>query len=361
GGARSAPCAGSSWRTHGRRAAVDGLAFGPEAVAGTGEVLGMTHEQQPVGMQQVAQAVDDALLGRGVEVDEHVAAEDGIEGLVEALGQVDQVELPELDERGELGPHADVALAGALAAQQEAATALRGQRLDAGDRIHARAGGGQHPRIDVGRDDRYRRPFAQGLHRGHGDRVRFLAGGRGRAPYPQRPSPLQALPEVIGKDGEMVGLAKERRQVRRQGIGEAGPLAAVVRFEQGQVRLEVTQPELAQATREAAVDHRLLAGCERYARAGMDHRADPLEIPRREAKLALRQKVLHRAALQAPTTATGAADGARSTLRTSPSRPRRRGWGPARPPAGRRPPSSIAARLPATTGMTARPIRRPIW
>jgi hypothetical protein len=249
----------------------------------------MPDEEQAVRAELVAQVLDHPLLGPRIEVDQHVPAEDGIEGSADLRGQVHQVELPELHQRGEFRPDPGVALPGAPAPQQEATQARLAQDLDAGERVDAGARGREDAGIDVRGQDRDRWPLAEGLDRGHRDGVGFLARRGGRAPDPDVPSSLGAASQVIGEDREVIGLPEERRQVGGQGVDEPGPLPAVVRLQEGEVGLEIAPPQLAQAPGEPAVHHRLLAGRERYARAGMDHRADPLEILGREAELAIRR------------------------------------------------------------------------
>ena len=58
--------------------------------------------------------------------------------------------------------------------------------------------------------------------------------------------------------GEVVRLAKERRQVRRQRVDERLALHEVPAFHHAQVVGEARHPALAQTTCEAAVDHVLL-------------------------------------------------------------------------------------------------------
>src|SRR3954469_2051381 len=89
----------------GRRYVVDGLALEADEIRGVVEAFGMPGEEEALFAQQRGELLQDPVLRRLVEVDHHVAAEDGIERPAHRPGGVQQVELPEGDERHQLGPH----------------------------------------------------------------------------------------------------------------------------------------------------------------------------------------------------------------------------------------------------------------
>src|SRR6185312_17346522 len=81
---------------------VNGLADEGIAVADLEEAFGMTEEEQVTGTLQPRDAHEELPLGLLVEVDHHVAAENGVQRPSHRQG-VDEIELLECDERGHLG------------------------------------------------------------------------------------------------------------------------------------------------------------------------------------------------------------------------------------------------------------------
>jgi hypothetical protein len=86
---------------------------------------------------------------------------------------------------------------------------------------------------------------------------------------------------------KVVLLAEERGQVGGQAVDELLPLALgrAALFQPLQVGREAAVAGLAQAPRQAAVDHGLLAGVQADAGALVDQRADALEVGRRQREL----------------------------------------------------------------------------
>src|SRR4051812_31028909 len=64
-------------RPEGGRDVVDGLALEAEKIRGVVEAFGMPGEQQALRAQQRRELLQDPVLRRLVEIDHHVAAEDG--------------------------------------------------------------------------------------------------------------------------------------------------------------------------------------------------------------------------------------------------------------------------------------------
>jgi hypothetical protein len=60
--------------------------------------LGVSHEQIASGLQALRNLLEDALLRGSVEVDDHVAAEDGVEFLLNPVVGIHKVEAAKLDE-----------------------------------------------------------------------------------------------------------------------------------------------------------------------------------------------------------------------------------------------------------------------
>jgi hypothetical protein len=98
-----------------------------------------------------------------------------------------------------------------------------------------------------------------------------------------------ALAQVLRQALEVVRFAKERGQVGGQAVDELLPLQArgvVVRLLQpAQVIAERAVAGLAQPARQAAVDHRLLAGMQVDAGVVVDELAHALEVVRRKREL----------------------------------------------------------------------------
>lgn len=91
---------------------------------------------------------------------------------------------------------------------------------------------------------------------------------------------------MIGKKREMMGLAKERREIGRQRIRECLPLiTALLAFEAIQIRLKGTDAGCAQAPRQPAVHHFLLAFGKRDSSPFVYQCPNPLKVPRRKLEL----------------------------------------------------------------------------
>src|SRR6266850_6350498 len=108
---------------------VDGFADRLEQLRGMQEALRMAGEEQPVRREDPRDALQHLVLGRLVEIDHHIAAEDGVEGALDVPARVAQVELAELHQLRELRAHAGIAGVRAGAAQEEALEALRAHLL----------------------------------------------------------------------------------------------------------------------------------------------------------------------------------------------------------------------------------------
>lgn len=83
---------------------------------------------------------------------------------------------------------------------------------------------------------------------------------------------------MLGKDREMMRFAEEGGEVRRQRIDEFLPLHPITALEQRQIVAKGLQPRLAQAPRQAAVDHVLLGGRERNPGMVVDQFPHAFEI-----------------------------------------------------------------------------------
>ena len=93
--------------------------------------------------------------------------------------------------------------------------------------------------------------------------------------------------QLVGEQVEMVFFAEEGGQVRREAVHELLPLGIVRRcgLQRAQVVGERAVVQLAQPAREAAVDHRLLAGVQADAGMLVNELAHALEIGRAEVEL----------------------------------------------------------------------------
>ena len=234
-----------------------------------------------VGALHLVHALQYLALGGGVEVDHHVAAEDDVKGLAQGPVGAHQVEGAELDAAGQLGPHAHLAGVAAGAAHEMAALPLSRQATRIGV-VNPRLGGGQHLGVDVAGDDAHLGLRAQGLGHRHGDGIGLFAGGRGAAPDAQAAAGARA--QVVGQRAEVMVFAEEGGQVGGQAVHELLPLglglgrAAAALLQPLQVVSEVGVACLAQAARQPAVDHGLLAGIQADARALVDQAAHLLVV-----------------------------------------------------------------------------------
>ena len=132
---------------------------------------------------------------------------------------------------------------------------------------------------------------AEGLAGGDGQRIGLLAGRSGRAPDAQRP--VRRGLQVLAQDVEMMRLAKERGQVRRQRIDEGLPFFRVAGLEHCDVIGEGVQPQRPQAPGQARVHHVLLDRRQRYAGLIVDELAYAVEIGLREMEFTLGHQRRH--------------------------------------------------------------------
>jgi hypothetical protein len=248
----------------------------------------VAHEQQTTRPEHAVDALEHAALRGRVEVNHHVAAKHEVERLLEGPGLAHEVDLQEFDHAPQLGLDAHQPRVRALAAQEKALQALLAQALDVVEAVNALRGRGKHARVDVARHQLKRRMRAQCLQRGDDDRIRLLArGGRIAPGAPARARGLAA--QVRGEQLEVVRFAKKGREVGRERVHEFLPLAAfcaLLRFEPVEVGLEAAVPGLAQAAREPAIDHGLLALVQADARALVNQRPHARKVGRRPGKFA---------------------------------------------------------------------------
>ncbi len=88
--------------------------------------LGVADEHIAVGDQITCEPAENALLRRPVEVDDHVAAEDGIGPGSQTVVIVHEIEAAELDRLAQLGNHAHP-VGVAVAAAHKVLSAQRGR------------------------------------------------------------------------------------------------------------------------------------------------------------------------------------------------------------------------------------------
>ena len=243
-------------------------------------------------------------LDRRVEVDHHVAAEHEVERGTRRRMRIEQVVVAEPHRAGELGPHADGAAVGTGAAQEVPSQAFRRQPARI-SRVDGAAGGVEHPRVDVARDDAEGAAVRQRFAGGDRDRVRLLAGRGGAAPQTQT-LPV-VLPQGPGKRGEVVRLAEERRQVGRQAVDELLPfgVSGMTTLEPLQVAAEGREAFFAQPPGKPAVDHRPFPGVKTDSGAPADQLAHAPEVFGVEAEF------LHRAVRGPPRWGARCVDGGR--------------------------------------------------
>ena len=98
---------------------IDRLTAQAEILADVGEVFRMAREQQAARLEQGNEPLQDPGLGRFVEIDHHVATEDGVELLVDGPGRRQQVQGVVAHHVRDLGPHPHLAGIGAAPFQEK--------------------------------------------------------------------------------------------------------------------------------------------------------------------------------------------------------------------------------------------------
>src|SRR5258708_6933268 len=147
----------SSPRSISRYRPIDGFADRLEQLRGVQEALRMAGEQQPVRCKNPCDPLQHLALGRLVEIDHHIAAEDGVEGTLEVPARVAQVEFSELNQFRELRAHPRLAGVRAGASQEKTLEALRAHLLHFLEGVDTLFRSLQHGRIDVGGENARRR------------------------------------------------------------------------------------------------------------------------------------------------------------------------------------------------------------
>ena len=106
---------------------VDGLALQARTARRPGRSSPNARRRAAVGLESLRQALQHASLCRLVEVDHHVAAEDGVEAPAQRPVRLQQVQLAEADHRAQFRTQAHQAVAGAAAAQDSGGAAGLGR------------------------------------------------------------------------------------------------------------------------------------------------------------------------------------------------------------------------------------------
>mmetsp|Transcript_60042 Transcript_60042/g.142148 ORF Transcript_60042/g.142148 Transcript_60042/m.142148 type:complete len:263 (+) Transcript_60042:1817-2605(+) len=245
----------------------------------------MADKQLAARAHHAVDALEHLALRRRVEIDHDIAAEDHVESVAELPLGVHQVQRAELHPALQLGLHADLAGVRARAPHEEVLQPGGVQAARVGV-VDAPLGGGQHIGVDVAGDELHRGAGPERLAAGHQDGIGLLARRRGAAPDPHRFAD-EGL-EVVLERVEMVFLAKEGGQVGRQAVDEFLPFLGARRaarcFEPLQIAGEAPVSRLAQAPREPAVDHRMLAIVQADAGMLVDQLAHAVEVGLAEAE-----------------------------------------------------------------------------
>src|SRR6266850_1950331 len=205
----------SSPRSISRYRPIDGFPDWLEQLRGVQEAFRMAGEQQAVRRENPRDPLQHLILGRLVEIDHHIAAEDGVEGTFEIPARVAQVELAELHQLGELRAHPRLAGVRAGAAQEKALEALRAHLLYLLERVDTLLRPFQHGGIDVGGENARRRlQAAVRLAQRDGDRIRLLPRRCGSAPHAHWRA-AESL-DMLDQDRKVIFLAEEMTQVGGQ-------------------------------------------------------------------------------------------------------------------------------------------------
>ena len=262
-----------------------------ETVADLEETFGVTDEQPSVGPQDVGESVEQSALGRFVEIDDDIAAEDHVKCAAHRPG-VEKVQLIEHDQRFEGLRHLDrvvIDLRDELMAQRSR------DRFGALAVVAAGLRGRDHVRIDIGRQD-LRIPalaIAERFANGHRDRIGLLAGGAARRPDPEaanrrRPRLRKIGQHLAGEELEVMRLAEKARQVRGDGIDHHPTFRLALRaFQDLAVVGEILDAERPKSAGQPTVDEVALALAQDDSRLLLDQPDDCREVAVEELEFLL--------------------------------------------------------------------------
>src|SRR3989454_3322840 len=273
---------------------IDGAARVAKPARHPVHAFGVAEDETAALLQAPHEALEHALLGRPVEVDEDVPAKNKVEGRVDRPAVLDQVDAPEPHEPAKLGANPHEAGLGPATPQEVSPQHRAGNRAHVVEAVDPGGGAAQHLRVDVRGEDAQApaRRLGESVRQRHGDRVGLLAAAAARAPDPDDPLPVTGGPlqrfrrPLLGQIGEVARLAVELRLVRGHRVDEAGELVAlgVLLDETAPVVPEAREPEGAQTRPQTHLEQRPLVRSEGDARAGEDQRAECLELRPREIR-----------------------------------------------------------------------------
>ena len=149
-----------------------------------GERFRMAQEQEAAGAQVLAQPLQHRMLGRLVEIDQHVAAEDHVEVAVDWVALIHQVQPHEFDPGAQFRHDPHQSALAVAAAQQIALAELRRHRRDHRLGIDRALRHIEHLGGQIGPQDRDAQaaPLLAPVGQHHGERVGLRAGGAGGTP-----------------------------------------------------------------------------------------------------------------------------------------------------------------------------------
>ncbi len=165
-------------------ALVHRLATQCEQIAGFAEIFSMSDKQHTAWLENPVDSLQHTPLGRRIKVDQHVAAENHVEGLFERPVIANEIDAHEVNHASKFGLSAHHACITKLASQKELLKPLWTEAFQAVDSVYALRSRGQHPGVNVTCRQFERCIGTQCLESSHDDGIRLLACGRRIAPHP---------------------------------------------------------------------------------------------------------------------------------------------------------------------------------
>src|SRR6185437_4766017 len=249
----------------------------------------MAEEEQVAGTLQPGDAREELSLGVLVEVDHHVPAENRIQRSSHRQS-VDEIELLESDQRSDFRRDLPADAAGLLPLGEEPLQALGGDIAHPLRGIDSAARALEDLRVEVRGEDPHvpTTGVRQRLEHGHGDGVGLLARGAPRGPDAKppwaRPIGGERREDVLAQILEMMWLAKERGEVRRDRVAELRELLRIS-LQPLAVLGEAVQLQGAQTPRQPAINELPLLVREMDAGERLDEHTQRLEVLLAEGEL----------------------------------------------------------------------------
>jgi len=252
-------------------------------MADAAQAFRMADEQMSARLQLLRQFSNQRFLRGPVEVNHHVAAENQLAALGEGISRLEQVQVLEPDVSAQLFAHTKTALPLADPALKIPTQQFRWNRSDFFTIVNGLLRPREHARGNIRGVNRPIPVQPEQFRQHDGQRVRFLAGGGGRAPRAEGFMFVMTAPPLRqqgrAQPVEMFFFAEEMGVVGGNDIHEVGQLLRVrLRFEPLAVFVVTGNVECAQALGHAAADERAFVRAEVDAAVFIDQAAQEFVI-----------------------------------------------------------------------------------